>query len=97
MAICHGPSSRNLSDERTELRGTYYRGAQGIIFTYSVDDERTFKSIPRWIADVEKSAGPGCAKILVGNKADVDEKSERQVQYNEAQVRTVDKAPINDS
>ena len=68
----------------------YYRGAQGIIFTYSVDDERTFKNIPRWIADVEKTAGPGCAKILIGNKADVDDKSERQVHYNEAQVRTVD-------
>ena len=68
----------------------YYRGAQGIVFTYSVDDERTFKNIPRWIADVEKTAGPGCAKILIGNKADVDEKSERQVDYNEAQVRAVD-------
>ena len=66
----------------------YYRGAQGIILTYAVDDQRTFESIPRWIADVEKAAGPGCAKILVGNKADVDEKSERQVHYNEAQVRT---------
>ena len=75
---------------------SYYRGAQGIILTYSVDDERTFKNIPRWIEDVEKTAGPGCAKILVGNKADVDEKSEpgqqseRQVHYNEAQVRTID-------
>ena len=69
---------------------SYYRGAQGIVLMYSVDDERTFKSIPRWIADVEKAAGPGCAKIHVGNKADVDEKSERQVHYNAAQVRPTD-------
>lgn len=65
----------------------YYRGAHGIVLTYSVDDKKSFENIPRWIADVDKFAGPGCAKLLVGNKADVDEKTQRQVHYDDAQVR----------
>jgi small GTP-binding protein len=69
---------------------SYYRGAQGIVLTYSVGERQSFENVPRWIADVEKFAGPGCAQILVGNKADLDEKSERQVDYNEAQVRSLE-------
>ena len=54
---------------------SYYRGAQGIVLTYSVGDRKSFEAIGQWIADVEKFAGPGCAKILVGNKVPFPGKS----------------------
>ena len=45
---------------------SYYRGAHGIIFAYAVDDRKSFAAIEQWVIDVEKFAGTGCAKLIVG-------------------------------
>ena len=43
---------------------SYYRGAQGIMLTYSVDDRQSFDNIERWIADVCVAALPPCLTVV---------------------------------
>merc|ERR1712071_428819 len=51
----------------------YYRGAMGILLVYDVTDESSFNNIKNWIRNIEQLASDNVNKILVGNKADMDE------------------------
>ncbi|GLJ40779.1 hypothetical protein SUGI_0843320 [Cryptomeria japonica] len=51
----------------------YYRGAMGIILVYDVTDESSFNNIRNWIRNIEQHASENVNKILVGNKADMDD------------------------
>ncbi|KAM7257203.1 hypothetical protein ACFE04_012944 [Oxalis oulophora] len=67
----------------------YYRGAMGILLVYDVTDESSFNrfsisfpykpdflllsDIRNWIRNIEQHASDNVNKILVGNKADMDE------------------------
>ncbi|CAI0472603.1 unnamed protein product [Linum tenue] len=43
------------------------------IFVYDVTDESSFNNIRNWIRNIEQHASDNVNKILVGNKADMDE------------------------
>ncbi|WVZ04440.1 hypothetical protein V8G54_025246 [Vigna mungo] len=70
----------------------YYRGAMGILLVYDVTDEASFSSkvlncylnIRNWIRNIEQHASDNVNKILVGNKADMDE-SKRVVPTSKGQ------------
>ncbi|XP_010543444.1 PREDICTED: ras-related protein RABE1d-like isoform X2 [Tarenaya hassleriana] len=51
----------------------YYRGAMGILLVYDVTDESSFNNIRNWMKNIEQHASDNVDKILVGNKADMDE------------------------
>ncbi|KAJ7520083.1 hypothetical protein O6H91_20G065800 [Diphasiastrum complanatum] len=51
----------------------YYRGAMGILLVYDVTDESSFNNIRNWIRNIEQHASDSVNKILIGNKADMDE------------------------
>ncbi|ESQ40256.1 hypothetical protein EUTSA_v10014465mg [Eutrema salsugineum] len=51
----------------------YYRGAMGILLVYDVTDESSFNNIRNWMKNIEQHASDNVNKILVGNKADMDE------------------------
>ncbi|KAL7264997.1 hypothetical protein ACSBR1_002863 [Camellia fascicularis] len=51
----------------------YYRGAMGILLVYDVTDESSFNNIKNWINNIEQHASDNVNKMLVGNKADMDE------------------------
>ena len=55
---------------------TYYKGAAGIILTYSID-RGSFENIERWIHQIENHAPSDVNKILVATKCDLN--YERQV------------------
>jgi GTPase SAR1 family protein len=59
----------------------YYKGAMGIILTYSVTDKRSFQNIEGWMKQIAVNA-PDAVIVLVGNKADLNE---RQVQTEDGQ------------
>ncbi|TYJ02921.1 hypothetical protein E1A91_A13G263100v1 [Gossypium mustelinum] len=59
----------------------YYRGAMGILLVYDVTDESSFNNIRNWIRNIEQHASDNVNKILVGNKADMDE-SKRSAKTN---------------
>ncbi|AES88820.1 RAB GTPase-like protein A5B [Medicago truncatula] len=64
---------------------TYYRGAMGILLVYDVTDEASFNNIRNWIRNIEQHASDNVNKILVGNKADMDE-SKRAVPTSKGQA-----------
>eukprot|EP00475_Leptophrys_vorax_P024854 TRINITY_DN3446_c0_g1_i1.p1 TRINITY_DN3446_c0_g1~~TRINITY_DN3446_c0_g1_i1.p1 ORF type:complete len:146 (-),score=25.79 TRINITY_DN3446_c0_g1_i1:90-467(-) len=45
----------------------------GILLVYDVTDESSFNNIRNWIRNIEQHASENVNKILVGNKADMDE------------------------
>ncbi len=53
---------------------TYYKGAHGIILTYDVTDDNSFKNIRNWVKQIEQNAQTGVCKVLVGNKCDREER-----------------------
>jgi len=63
----------------------YYRGAMGILLVYDVTDESSFNNIRNWIRNIEQHASDNVNKILIGNKADMDE-SKRAVPTSEGQA-----------
>ncbi|KAJ6792544.1 Uncharacterized protein M6B38_238175 [Iris pallida] len=56
----------------------------GILLVYDVTDESSFNNIRNWIANIEQNASDNVNKILVGNKADMDE-SKRAVPTSRGQ------------
>jgi len=54
---------------------SYYRGANGIILAYAINDLESFENIDRqWRLEVDRYAGDSCAKVIVGCKTDLEEK-----------------------
>ncbi|KAM9271886.1 ras-related protein Rab-43 [Cariama cristata] len=62
---------------------SYYRSANGAILAYDISKRGSFLSIPRWIEDVRKYAGSNIVQLLIGNKSDLSDL--REVQLEEAQ------------
>ncbi|KAJ7428849.1 Ras-related protein Rab-43 [Willisornis vidua] len=48
---------------------SYYRSANGAILTYDISKRGSFQSIPRWIDDVGKYAGPNIVQLLIGERS----------------------------
>jgi Ras-related protein Rab-8A len=46
----------------------------GILLLYDVTDETSFNNIRNWIRNIEQHASDNVNTILVGNKADMDER-----------------------
>ena len=60
---------------------SYYRGAHGILVIYDVTDKESFKNITNWLIEIEKNASKNVLKVLIGNKADLEDK--RVITYNQ--------------
>ncbi|MED6220295.1 Ras- protein RABE1d [Stylosanthes scabra] len=67
------------------ITSAYYRGAMGILLVYDVTDESSFENIRNWIRNIEEHASDNVNRILVGNKADMDE-SKRVVPTSRGQA-----------
>jgi Ras-related protein Rab-8A len=60
---------------------TYYKGAAGIILTYSVVDRPSFENIERWMTQIDNNAPSDVSKVLIATKGDLED--ERQVSTEE--------------
>lgn len=54
---------------------TYYRGAMGIILTYSVAERDSFIDIENWVKQIKMHASDSVFKVLVGNKCDMPDRA----------------------
>ena len=63
------------------ITAAYYKGSHGVLVVYDITDKEGFNSVPGWINEAKKYAGPNIAKILVGNKCDLNE--ERKISFQE--------------
>ena len=61
---------------------TYYRNGQGIILAFDITNMESFKSLQRWVSDIDKFSPANSVLILVGTKSDLEEN--RQVSYEKA-------------
>ncbi|EMP27686.1 Ras-related protein Rab-15 [Chelonia mydas] len=71
-------SRGRLQDENH--RSGWYQSANtdlGIFLVYDISSERSYQHIMKWASDVDEYAPDGVQKILIGNKADEEQK--RQV------------------
>ncbi|KAG8511708.1 Ras-related protein Rab-15, partial [Galemys pyrenaicus] len=55
----------------------------GIFLVYDISSERSYQHIMKWVSDVDEYAPEGVQKILIGNKADEEQK--RQVGREQGQ------------
>lgn len=63
------------------ITSTYYRGTHGVIVVYDVTNANSFKSIQRWLLEIEQYCS-SVSRILVGNKN--DDESSKVVSTDEA-------------
>ncbi len=56
--------------------------ANGVILVFDITNEKSFKNITYWLEKVNSNANIEIMKVLVGNKADLQDK--RQVSSDEA-------------
>jgi small GTP-binding protein len=54
--------------EFREIVRSFYRGADGVILLYAVDDRDTFASLPDWMRTLENATQPDLPVVVVGNK-----------------------------
>ncbi|GAQ88998.1 Rab family GTPase [Klebsormidium nitens] len=65
------------------ITSPYYRGANGIIVVYAVNDQTSFEHVSKWLGDMEKFAPEEAVRLLIGNKCDLE--IERQVTTEEGE------------
>jgi small GTP-binding protein len=58
---------------RSVTRG-YYRGAAGAIVMFDLTSRDTFDSVGQWLQDIKDVARQNVVTILLGNKADLEER-----------------------
>ncbi|WOL04178.1 ras-related protein RABA5c-like [Canna indica] len=54
------------------VTSAYYRGAVGALIVYDISRRTTFDSVPRWLQELNTHSDTTVAKMLVGNKCDLD-------------------------
>ena len=59
----------------------FFKNADGILLTYSINDERSFEAVTKWMLQIRDKAPSDVNIILVGNKNDME--SDRKVSYDE--------------
>ena len=60
---------------------SYYRGVHGILLIYDVTEKDSYKNLNNWLIEIEKNANKNVVKVLIGNKADLEDK--RVISYNQ--------------
>jgi len=56
------------------ITSSFYRGAHGIIVVYDVTDQSSFNNVKLWMQEIQRYASAGVSRMLVGNKADLDDR-----------------------
>ena len=56
------------------ITASYYRGAQGVVVVYDVTNQTSFDNIAKWVDEIDRYAGEHVTRIIVANKADLEEK-----------------------
>ena len=55
------------------LTYSFYRKADGVIISFDVTDVKTFESVKNWIDSINTHADQSAARVLVGNKIDLED------------------------
>jgi Ras-related protein Rab-1A len=61
----------------------YYRGSHAIAIVYDITNRQSYDNLRRWVQDVDRLGNPQVCRIVIGNKADLEDK--RAVRRDEGQ------------
>jgi GTPase SAR1 family protein len=64
------------------LISNFYRNASLAMLVYAIDDKNSFINVTKWIKEIKLQSSPDIKMILIGNKADLENK--RKVTLEEA-------------
>lgn len=53
------------------ITSSYYRGAHGIMIVFDIGNLESFRSVAKWINEINKYARDDVVKVVCGNKADL--------------------------
>lgn len=73
------------------LTSSFYRGAHGVLLVYDVTQPETFEKLEHWLGEIDGFSADGgahVAKLLIGNKSDLDERRAVAFADGEAWART---------
>ena len=57
----------------------YYRKASGILLVYDITNKQSFERVKFWISEIESVGNPYCIIFLIGNKIDLEDNREINV------------------
>ena len=66
------------------ITNAYYRGAVGALLVYDISRKSTFENVARWLKELRDHADQHIVIMLVGNKKDL--RNSRQVQVDEGKA-----------
>jgi Ras-related protein Rab-1A len=66
------------------ITANYYHGSHAIAIVYDITNRQSFENLRRWVADAKRLGSPQVCLIIIGNKADLEDK--RQVRRDEGQA-----------
>ena len=55
------------------LTQAFYRKADGVIISFDVTERQSFKNVENWVESINMHADKSAARILVGNKIDLED------------------------
>ena len=58
------------------LINSFYRNSSLAILVYSIDKMETFENVEKWLNEIKAQSNPDIKIILIGNKADLEDKRE---------------------
>eukprot|EP00929_Paragymnodinium_shiwhaense_P037556 TRINITY_DN19993_c0_g1_i1.p1 TRINITY_DN19993_c0_g1~~TRINITY_DN19993_c0_g1_i1.p1 ORF type:complete len:212 (-),score=41.48 TRINITY_DN19993_c0_g1_i1:158-793(-) len=64
---------------------TYYKSTHGVGIVYDITDRDTFVNVSYWVEQLSQHGPDGVPRILVGNKADLDDEGLRKVSKSEGE------------
>lgn len=67
-------------DRFRTITQNYYKGAQGIVMAYAINDRASFHNIDMWMKQIKDHASEGVVVVLVGTKNDLQT---RTVEFSE--------------
>ena len=70
-------------DQYRAITPAYYKNACGAILVYDITKQNSFDNIPTWLKELKQYCEAGVSCILLGNKVDLQEA--RQVQLENAE------------
>ena len=68
-------------EQYKSLINNFYRNSVLAMLVYSIDDKKSFLNLNKWIKEVKIQSNPDIKLVLIGNKADLEDK--REISYEE--------------
>lgn len=65
------------------LAPMYYRGAAAAVIVYDITSLESFEKAKKWVQELQRQGNPHMFMVLVGNKADLNEKREVDTEAGE--------------